>query len=299
MYYAMCAFHTKWATDMQDAQVAKQYAHPAGAVPDTVPWTFGSDPGDPAWMTAYPGSLYWLWRHCGDTRAATRHWPNVQSYINFQWAKLNATAGGIKKYYSNYGDWCPPPAQQGGGQGAKPSGNFISASAFIGDVGHAVELATALGQSADAATWAALHATLTDAYNAAFYNAGPANYGNANGDGLQTANSVALALGVVPAAVAPAVASSLAADITNAHAGHWSTGITGMRFLCRALTAAGFGHLAVDVLLPMDYPSVSAPSGAVAASCITLARRRPPPARLSHPRSSAGGSTMSSSRRRR
>lgn len=255
MNYAMCAFHSKWATDMQDAQTATQYSHPAGAVPDTVPWTFGSDPGDPAWMTAYPGALYWLWRHCGDTRAVSRHWPNVQAYINFQWAKLNATAGGIAKYYSNYGDWCPPPAQPGGGQGPKPSGNFISASAFIGDVGHAVEMATALGKTADAATWSALHATLAAAYNAAFYNPAQNNYGNANGDGLQTANSVALALGVVPPAAAPAVAAALAADVTTAHGGHWSTGITGMRFLSRALAAAGFGGVAVNLLLPMDYPS--------------------------------------------
>ena len=255
MNFRMCAFHTKWAADQRDAQTAPQYAHPVGAVPDTVPWTFGGDPGDPAWMTSYPGAVYWLWRHCGDTRAPAAHWPNMRAYVDFQWATLNGTAGGMKNYYSHYSDWCPPPEQPGGGQGAKPSGAFTSASAFVGDVAHLIELADALGEVADAATWRGLHATLVSEYNTAFYNAGSANYGNANGDGLQTANSIALALGVVPTAATSAVAAALDHDVTTVHGGHWFTGISGMRFLCRALTAAGFGKTAVDLLLPLDYPS--------------------------------------------
>jgi len=97
--YDMCAFYTAWAINMQDAQTATQYSHPTGALPDTVPWTFGGDPGerarvhrvaavraivtstragDPAWETAYLGAIYALWKHCGDTRVPAAHYSNIQ-----------------------------------------------------------------------------------------------------------------------------------------------------------------------------------------------------------------------------
>jgi alpha-L-rhamnosidase len=100
--YDVCAFYTMWALNIQDSQVAKQYGHPDGAVPDTVPWTFGSDPGDPAWETAYPGVIWTMMRACGDLQLPANHYANLQAIIAFEASKANAT--GIGKMFSYYGE---------------------------------------------------------------------------------------------------------------------------------------------------------------------------------------------------
>ena len=79
-------------------------AHPVGAVPDTVPHTFGSNPADPAWGTAYPGVVYSMWRMNGDTRLAADHYANLVSYIDFMRSRTDP--GGIATLYQSYGDWC-------------------------------------------------------------------------------------------------------------------------------------------------------------------------------------------------
>ena len=96
-----------------------------------------------------------------------------------------------------------------------------------------VELATALGKTADASAYAATRATLLSDFNAAWLGSGGV-YGNANGDGLQTANSAALGIG----AASPSntsVTAALATNVVTAHGSHWSVGIIGMRFLHAAL----------------------------------------------------------------
>jgi alpha-L-rhamnosidase len=116
-----------------------------------------------------------------------------------------------------------------------------------------VELATALGHTADAAMYASFRAALSDNFNAAWLNSNGA-YGMADGAGLQTASGAALAIGVVPAAAHANVSAALVADVATTHNGHWSTGIFGMRFLHAALTAIGQSTLALDTLLTVDYP---------------------------------------------
>ena len=115
------------------------------------------------------------------------------------------------------------------------------------------ELAAALGKADDASAYASLRASLIADFNAAWLAGGV--YGNANHDGLQTANSAALGIGAPSAGDAAAVAAALSSDVVSAHGGHWSVGIIGMRFLHAALTDAGAGNVALDTLLQTAYPS--------------------------------------------
>lgn len=117
-------------------------------------------------------------------------------------------------------------------------------------------MATALGEDADAAYWAAYRATLITAYNAAFLNANGV-YGNANSDGLQTAHAVSLAVGAAGWAGAnfTRAVDLLAADISTKYGGAWMVGISGMKQLHSMLVAGGYGELAVDTLLRTEYPS--------------------------------------------
>jgi alpha-L-rhamnosidase len=242
----MGAFYTMWAQNIRDSQLYGGDEHPAGSVPDTVPHTFGAYPSDPAWGTAYPGVVYSTWRMLGDTRLAADHYPNLMAYINFMKTKV-AENGGIGALYQSYGDWCPP--------GPMPPKSYTSGVALLVDVQRMVELATALGKAADASALAAYRASLVADFNAAWLKPG-GRYGAANGDALQTANSAALVLGgVVPPAAVKNVTAALVADVVAR--GHFSTGIIGMRYLHRALVAAGAGDAALATVWAPDYPSFS------------------------------------------
>lgn len=251
--YAVGAFYTAWANNIRDSQMYQGDSHPQGSVPDTVPHTFGSYPSDPAWGTAYPGIVYSTWRMLGDTQIAIDHYPNLQLYISFMMSKCNST--GIKRLYQSYGDWCPPPMELGTGQGPKPPTSYTSGVAFLIDLQRMVELATALGKNSDAAMYKSYRDAQIADFNAAWLLAGGI-YGNANGDGLQTANAAALFLGAADAAgVASQVQGALVNDIVKTHGNHWFTGIIGMRFLHNVLTAYGNPNVAIDTLLQPDYPS--------------------------------------------
>ena len=159
------------------------------------------------------------------------------------------------------GDWCPPPATLGGGQGPKPPTHYTSGVAFLVDLQRMVELATALGKTDDAAGYAAYREWVVDGFNAAWLQKN-GTFGNANGDGLQTSNSAALFIGAADAAQVTADAqAALASDVSAVHASHWSTGIIGMRFLHAALVQGGFANLALDTLLQVDYPRCVACAG--------------------------------------
>ena len=120
-----------------------------------------------------------------------------------------------------------------------------------------IELATALGKPADAASYASYRQWVLDGFNAAWLvNKAGGVYGNADASGLQTSNACALAVGAADSAnVAPAAVAALASDVQVAHTSHWSTGIIGMRFLHAALVQGGQAELALDTLLQTDYPS--------------------------------------------
>jgi alpha-L-rhamnosidase len=282
--YQIGSLYTFWLNNIRDSQMYAGDSHPAGSVPDTVPHTFGAYPSDPAWGTAYPGVVWSTWRMLGDTRVAADHYPNLQLYIAFMTAETNKS--GVKKIYQSYGDWCPPPAQLNGGQGPKPPTSYTSGVAFIVDLGRIIDLATALGKTADAATYTTYRDWVVAQFNTAWLQGGV--YGNVNGDGLQTANAAAIGIGAASAAGASAFAaigSALVNDITTTHNSHFSVGIIGMRFLQGSLTRIGSGELAIDTLLPTTYPSYGwavRPSFVIAmcrvAHCFPL-----PPPQFTHP----------------
>lgn len=247
--YNLGAFYTFWLLNMMDNQVYKGDDHPAGTVSDTVPHTFGSYPGDPSWMTAYPGGVYELWRVYGDIRILQQHYPNLQAYIAFFQDQVSKS--GINNIYQYYGDWCPPPPAP------MPPKGYTSAIAVLVDLQRMIEIATALGQNSDAATYQTYRDTLISQFNAAYLDANSGIY--AGGSGLQTANAAAYGINAVAFAngtnVTQNIANALVTDIVTTHNSHFSTGIIGMRYLHTALTQIGAGNVAVDTLLQVDYPS--------------------------------------------
>lgn len=143
----------------------------------------------------------------------------------------------------------------GTGQGPKPPASLISAQAFLTDLQRLVDMATLLGKTADVAYWGAYRATLIADYNAAFLNAN-GFYGTANGDGLQSAQAVSLAIGAAGwgGPNFTAAVDLLANDVNVTHGGAWVVGIVGMKQLHSMLTAGGYGSVALDTLLRTEYP---------------------------------------------
>ena len=129
--------------------------------------------------------------------------------------------------------------------------------------GNAVRLASfarVLRLPADVAHWTALAANISTVFHAAFFNASARSYGS------QTANAMALALGVAPTASArDAALSALTADIM-ARGVHQTGGDIGHRFILLALREANLTGVLYAMHTTVSYPSYGFMLGAGATS---------------------------------
>ena len=55
--------------------------------------------GDPAWQTAYPGVLYWLWTACGDTRVPAAYYADLKALLEYEAGRV--AQSGIGKMFSS------------------------------------------------------------------------------------------------------------------------------------------------------------------------------------------------------
>ena len=96
-------------------------------------------------------------------------------------------------------------------------------------------MAAALGNSADAATYAQRAGQIKDAFNKEFFNPKTGNYTT----GTQTANALPLFLDMVPTDHRGQVVGNLVNNILYEHDTHLTTGLAGLRYLLPALTQNG------------------------------------------------------------
>ncbi len=125
--YYMPALYTNFLLLIQDEQVrpslhsflAFTYLQDSnGTLTDTTPFTFGSRPADPAWGSAYPSIVYWVWKYYDDigipslftldndllqfySELVSYHYPSLKAYIAFLTRCYDST--GLQKFYYNYG----------------------------------------------------------------------------------------------------------------------------------------------------------------------------------------------------
>jgi alpha-L-rhamnosidase len=230
MNFDMAAFYRNFIRDIQDVQ------GPDGTVTDTVPHRYGSRPADPAWGTAYPQLVWYMWQQYGDRRILEENYEGVHKYVDF----LRSRAPGNILSYSYYGDWVPL---------VKTPGAFVSACYYYYDVQILSRIANILGKTADAQAYAQLASQIKEATNAKFVNSG--NYAT----GTQTANAMALALDLAPPQSAGAVAGNLYNDIVYYHNTHLTTGFIGVKWLMPALTETGHPDVAYELATQTSYPS--------------------------------------------
>jgi len=216
---------------------------PNGGVSDTVPHTYGNNPSDPNWGTAFPTIAYALYDHYGDTGAIAKHLANITAYVEQLRGDYKGT--GLKNLRIEFGDWVPPPPA------GQTNGHLISSFPFMRDVMTLSKMYALMNQTAVARQYQSFYGSLATEFHSTFYTNDSIGYA----DGMQTANALALALpGVVPQAKVKNVVNALVNDIKT-H-GSVTTGIVGFAQLFPVLSANGQHDLALTLAQQTSYPSL-------------------------------------------
>ncbi len=166
---------------------------------------------------------------------------------------------------SQLGDWVAPIG------GSDPNvqyneniseGSGITGTAFAyGVLSYMADLADKLEKPEDAAEYRAAMSNVYDAFQTKFYKADKGYYETNTWTQIgtrtryrQTDNLVALAFGLVPERLAPAVAAHLVEDIQEKDY-HLDTGCVGTKYLLPMLCEYGYGEVAFRILTQDTYPS--------------------------------------------
>jgi alpha-L-rhamnosidase len=230
--FDMPAFYSNFIRDMRDAQ------NPDGTLPETVPEQFGNRPADPAWGTAYPTICWYMWQQYGDRRILEENYDGLRKYVEF----LRSKAPDNVLRFNFNGDWIGV---------VEPAGEVISDAYYYYDVTIMKNVAGILGKAADEQSYAHLADQIKDGFNRTFFDSKTNLYAG----GSQTAQAMALALGLVPEKVRGEVTWRLVKDVLYYHNTHLTTGFIGTKFLFPALSDGGHGDLAYDLAVQTTYPS--------------------------------------------
>ncbi|EOD26424.1 hypothetical protein EMIHUDRAFT_100487 [Emiliania huxleyi CCMP1516] len=219
----------------------------AGALPDVVPFVrYGGRPADVSWSAALPSVAHAVCDVYGDTETYREAASAIAALVDEVGVEARA---GLGKMRTPYGDWCPPPARMGKGQGRKPSPPLTSAFSYALMVQQAAELARAAGNASEGARYASLGREIVSNFHTAFY----VGNGTFDTSGTQTANVLGLALGGAPDV---GLARRRLLSLLRARRTHYDTGIVGFKFLFDVLDQAQAHDAALAVLSQTDYPSI-------------------------------------------
>ncbi len=211
---------------------------PDGSFADVAP-DLGVGSGAAAWGDAAWICTYNMYHAYGDTNVIADHYAALKTYGQF--LEAHSSNYTIPSLSSDFGDWL----NLGGG-----ASEIVIDTAFYAYYAQAMsEMATAIGDNADAATYAALHTNIAAAF---------ANFFNPDGsftDGSSQAGyALAYTLNLVPPGLQAQARQQFANTIANFD-DHLATGFIGTPRLLPALHAAGRDDLAYTLLLQQTYPS--------------------------------------------
>lgn len=230
--YDMPAFFTNFLRNIRDIQ------GPDGTVTDTVPHKYGRRPADPAWGSAYPLFVWYMYQYYGDRRVLEEHYNGIKAWADY--LRSRAEDGIVS--YSYYGDWVPV---------AKTPGSLVSTFYYYWSVDIVARVAEILGKSDDSEAYRKQAGSIGEAFHRKFFNAETGAYAN----GTQTANLLPLFLDLVPKDVRGGVFSNLRTDIVYANNTHLTTGIIGTKYLLPLLTRTNNSDLAYELATQTTYPS--------------------------------------------
>jgi alpha-L-rhamnosidase len=203
-----------------------------------VPHVWGSRPADPAWGTAYPLLVWYLYRYLGDVRVVEEQYDGLKKYVDY--LRTREEDGLVA--FSYYGDWVsiePTP------------GSLVSAFFYLYDVEIVRDLAKVLGREADARTYGRLAEGIRTNFQKKYYDPKTGRYA----EGSQTAQTLPLFLDLPGADDWGRVFDVLRNNVLYEHDTHLTTGIMGAKFILDVLTRAGSADLAYELAGQRTYPS--------------------------------------------
>jgi hypothetical protein len=239
--YDVSSLYAKMAADMRDAQTTE------GLVPDIAPefTTFPDDFRDsPEWGAAVILSPWEAYQFYGDLDLLREQYPAMQRYAEY----LRGKAQGHLLLYG-LGDWYDIGPKNPGRSQLTSAGVTATAIYYQGLMALA-RIAMRLGHSADADAYTKQAGDVSIAFNARFLHADANQYDT----GSQTANAMALAIGLVDVNRREAVLANLIADI-HAHGDHVTAGDVGFHYVVRALTDGDRSDVLYAMLMRTDKPS--------------------------------------------
>ncbi len=239
--YDVAALYGKIAKDMAEAQLAN------GLVPDIAPEYpifAGGFRDSPEWGSAAVVSLWQTYQTYGDTRILADHYEMMKRYVAYlgSTAKNHVVSHGLGDWY-DIGPKGPGPSQNTPMAVTATLMNYEDARILA-------QVARLLGRADDAGQYDRLAADIKAQFSRRFFNAGTNEYAT----GSQTANAMALVMGVVEPERRNAVLKNLIRDI-RLHGNHTSAGDVGHRYVLLALAEGGRSDVVFDMASQTDHPS--------------------------------------------
>jgi len=245
--FDLSLLYRKMGRDMREAQRSD------GMVPSIAPEfvAFLDDAGrdtafrdSPEWGSAMILSPWTAYTFYGDVRLLRENYDAMVLYADYLQGRSH---DGMIDY--GLGDWYDiGPGAPGESQ---LTGRGLTATAiYYEDLTDLARIALILDKLDDAQHFTDRAAKVKAALNDRLFHADTGNYDR----GSQTANAMALALGLVPEEHRQAVLDNLVADIRN-HGNHVTSGDIGFHYLVRALTDNGRSDVLYDMLMRTDSPS--------------------------------------------
>ncbi|MET3806149.1 hypothetical protein ABIB25_003158 [Nakamurella sp. UYEF19] len=225
------AFLSKWLGDLRTGQQTN------GAYPDVAPSFSGFGSGNAGWADAGVTVPYAIWQSYDNTAVISEGWASMTKYMNY----LAGTSNNFQRDGGAYRDWL--------NLNDDTASNIIGTAFYAHSADLMAQMASAIGNDADAAKYRTLYNNIRSAYQTAFLAADGSLAGN-----TQTGYAISISFGLVPDALAAAVATKFVATLERAD-WHLSTGFLGLKDLLPALTDIGRSDVAYRVLLNKDYPS--------------------------------------------
>jgi len=234
---AMFNFHNtaayeKWINDIIDEQ------RPDGNVAAIIPtsgwgYTWGNGP---AWDSALLIIPWTLYVYQGDTRVLEKAYPAMRLYVDYVTSRAK---DGIASH--GLSDWTPVKT--------KTPTEVTSTGYYYLDAQIVARAAELLGKTDDAKKYAALAASIREAFNKQLYK-GEGVYSI----GSQTAQSCALHQGLVPEPERAKVEAKLA-EVVLQNKAYPDFGILGSKYIFRSLSEAGRSDLAYAMATKEDGAS--------------------------------------------
>ena len=237
------AFWAKWLRDIKDSQ------KPDGDVPVVSPlhWRRPYD-WFPCWKSTYPLIAWYLYQYYGDERVLEEHYDGMKKLVHFLESKADGHI--VPK---GLGDHMEPDRASGRSNFSpkRTPGTVTSTAYYYFDTWIVAQAAKIIGRPEEARRYSDMARRIKEAFIEKFFD----EESNQCSTGSQTANAVALYLGLIPEGRAEAVLKNLVDNILIKNEGHLSTGILGTNALEQVLGEHGRADVMYTIATRTTYPS--------------------------------------------